>query len=50
MRTVFPTRELRDEAVEKYHAVEAGHQTLGNLAAYVGEAIVTIPRPGRLNR
>jgi uncharacterized protein YndB with AHSA1/START domain len=35
MRTVFPTRELRDEAVEKYHAVEGGQQTLGNLAAYV---------------
>ncbi|UZN03280.1 SRPBCC family protein [Cellulomonas sp. S1-8] len=35
MRTVFPTREARDEAVEKYHAVEGGLQTLGNLAAYV---------------
>lgn len=35
MRTVFPTRELRDEAVEKYHAVEGGRQTLGSLAAYV---------------
>src|SRR6195952_4132740 len=30
MRTVFPTRELRDEAVEKYHALEAGQQTLDN--------------------
>jgi uncharacterized protein YndB with AHSA1/START domain len=37
MRTVFPTKELRDEAVEKYHAVEGGQQTLGNLAAYVVE-------------
>jgi uncharacterized protein YndB with AHSA1/START domain len=37
MRTVFPTRELRDEAVEKYHAVEGGEQTLRNLAAYVAE-------------
>ncbi|MGA4545829.1 SRPBCC family protein [Uniformispora flossi] len=37
MRTLFPTRELRDEAVEKYHAVEAGRQTLDNLAAYVTE-------------
>jgi hypothetical protein len=37
MRTVFPTRELRDEAVEKYHAVEGGRQTLNNLAAYVTE-------------
>ena len=35
MRTVFPTKELRDEAVERYHAVEGGQQTLGNLAAYV---------------
>jgi uncharacterized protein YndB with AHSA1/START domain len=37
MRTVFPTRELRDLAVEKYHAIEAGEQTLDNLAAYVAE-------------
>ncbi len=35
MRTVFPTKEARDVAVEKYHAVEGGQQTLGNLAAYV---------------
>ena len=39
MRTVFPTQELRDEAVEKYHAIEGGRQTLDNLAAYLrGEA------------
>lgn len=37
MRTVFPTKELRDEAVEKYHAIEGGRQTLGNLAAYLTE-------------
>src|ERR1700754_3337247 len=37
MRTVFPTRELRDEAVEKYHAIEGGQQTLSNLAAYITE-------------
>ncbi|NMO57415.1 ATPase [Actinoplanes sp. TBRC 11911] len=37
MRTVFPTKELRDQAVEKYHAIEGGEQTLGNLAAYVAE-------------
>jgi uncharacterized protein YndB with AHSA1/START domain len=37
MRTVFPTRELRDEAAEKYHAIEGGEQTLRNLAAYVAE-------------
>ena len=35
MRTVFPTKGLRDEAVERYHAVEGGEQTLNNLAAYV---------------
>jgi uncharacterized protein YndB with AHSA1/START domain len=35
MHTVFPTRELRDEAAEKFHAIEGGQQTLGNLAAYV---------------
>jgi len=35
MRTVFPTKEVHDEAVEKYHAVEGGRQTLDNLAAYV---------------
>lgn len=35
MRTVFPTRQSRDEAVEKYHAIEGGEQTLGCLAAYV---------------
>jgi hypothetical protein len=30
MRTVFPTREMRDEVVEKYHAIEGGQQTLAN--------------------
>ncbi|GAA2760389.1 SRPBCC family protein [Actinopolymorpha rutila] len=37
MRTVFPTRELREEAVEKYHAIEGGRQTLSNLAVYVAD-------------
>ncbi|MER5704540.1 SRPBCC family protein [Micromonospora sp. NPDC002296] len=37
MRTVFPTRQLRDQAVEEYHAIEGGQQTLSNLAAYVAE-------------
>ena len=41
MRTVFPTRELRDEAVEKYRAIEGGQQTLSNLAAYVTEIVRT---------
>ncbi len=35
MRTVFPTKELRDGAVKKYHAIEGGQQTLSKLAAYV---------------
>ncbi|WP_024874503.1 SRPBCC family protein [Saccharomonospora piscinae] len=35
MRTLFPTRAQRDEAIEKYHAVEAGRQTLDGLASYV---------------
>jgi len=39
MRTVFRTKELRDEAVEKYQAIEGGRQTLGNLAAYVSEIV-----------
>ena len=39
MRTVFPTKELRNEAVEKYHAIEGGRQTLGSLAAYVAEIV-----------
>ena len=39
MRTVFPTKELRDEAIEKYHALEGGEQTLSNLAAYVTEIV-----------
>ena len=37
MRAVFPTEELREEAVEKYHAIEGGEQTLRNLATYVAE-------------
>ena len=39
MRTVFPTRDLRDEAVERYHAIEGGQQTLSKLAAYVTEVV-----------
>jgi uncharacterized protein YndB with AHSA1/START domain len=37
MHTVFPTKELRDKAVDQYHAIEGGEQTLRNLAAYVME-------------
>ena len=37
MRTVFATVQLRDEAVENYHVIEGGQQTLDHLAAYVAE-------------
>ena len=39
LRTVFPTKEQRDEAIEKHHAIEGGRQTLSNLAAYVTEIV-----------
>ncbi len=39
MRTVFPSKEQYDEAVETYHAIEGGQQTLSNLAAYVTEIL-----------
>ena len=39
MRSVFPTKEMRDEAVAKYRAIEGGQQTLSNLAAYVTEIV-----------
>jgi uncharacterized protein YndB with AHSA1/START domain len=37
LRTVFKTKEQRDEIVERYGAIEGGHQTLGRLAVYVAE-------------
>ena len=39
MRTVFPTKGMRDEVVEKYHAIERGQQTLGKLDAYVTDIV-----------
>jgi uncharacterized protein YndB with AHSA1/START domain len=39
MLAVFPTRELRDEAIEKHGAIEGGRQTLANLAAFVAESV-----------
>jgi uncharacterized protein YndB with AHSA1/START domain len=42
MRTVFPTRQLRDQAVERYHAIEGGEQTLSNLAAYLADYVAEI--------
>src|ERR1700712_5070538 len=37
MCTIFPTKELRDQAIEKSGAVQGGQQTLGKLATYVEE-------------
>lgn len=37
LHTVFKTKEQRDEVVERYGAIEGGHQTLGRLAVYVAE-------------
>nr|WP_308161215.1 SRPBCC domain-containing protein [Dietzia psychralcaliphila] len=45
-RTVFPTKELRDRAVEEYHAVEGGEQTLAHLADYVAEIAAGDGDPG----
>src|SRR6185295_3284873 len=39
MRTVFATKELRDEVVEKYRAIEGGQQTFCLMAAEVTERI-----------
>ncbi len=39
MHTVFPTKEQRDQAVEQYHAVEGGRQTLSHLADYVTDQL-----------
>ncbi|MCB0872604.1 MAG: SRPBCC domain-containing protein [Actinobacteria bacterium] len=39
MRTVFPTPDLRDRAVEEHGAVEGGRQTLDNLASHVAAAL-----------
>ena len=48
MRTVFPTTQLRDQAVQEYHAIEGGEQTLSNLAAYVADLAQKSPtREGR---
>jgi uncharacterized protein YndB with AHSA1/START domain len=39
MRSVFITQKQRDHVVEKYGAIEGGHQHLANLEAYVQEII-----------
>ncbi len=38
MRSLFKSKQQRDDVVEKYHAIEGGKQTLGRLAAYVVSA------------
>ncbi|MEO8120497.1 MAG: SRPBCC domain-containing protein [Rhodoferax sp.] len=35
----FPSREARDEVVEKYGAIEGGKQHLAKLEAYLGEML-----------
>ena len=37
MRTVFPTKKRRDEAVGKYHVIEGAQQTLSKLSMYLTE-------------
>jgi uncharacterized protein YndB with AHSA1/START domain len=44
MRTLFPAKELHDQAVENYHAIEGGEQTLRNLAAYLAELTEATPQ------
>jgi uncharacterized protein YndB with AHSA1/START domain len=38
LRSVFRTRERRDEVVERHGAIEGGRQTLARLAAYVARS------------
>jgi uncharacterized protein YndB with AHSA1/START domain len=35
MRSIFPSAAVRDEVIEKYHALEGAKQHLANLEAYV---------------
>ena len=39
LRGIHRGATLQGEAVEKYHAIEGGQQTLGNLAAYLTEIV-----------
>jgi uncharacterized protein YndB with AHSA1/START domain len=39
MRQLYPSRETRDETVDKYGAVEGGRQHLAKLEAYVRESL-----------
>jgi uncharacterized protein YndB with AHSA1/START domain len=38
LRSVFPTKALRDQVVAEFHAVEGAEQTLGRLAGYLERA------------
>jgi len=38
LRQLYPTKELREEMVSKYGAIEGGHQHLAKLEAYLGRA------------
>jgi len=35
MRAVFPTKERRDEVIERYGALEGAKQTLERLVVYI---------------
>ena len=37
MRSLFPSKEARDMVVEKYGAIEGGHQTLARLDEYLSQ-------------
>jgi uncharacterized protein YndB with AHSA1/START domain len=43
MRSVFPTAEARQLVVERYGAIEGGHQTLTRLAALLPPRVATDP-------
>lgn len=40
IRSLFPTKEERDEVVEKYGAIEGGKQHLAKLEAYIAQNFV----------
>jgi uncharacterized protein YndB with AHSA1/START domain len=45
LRSLFKTRQQRDEVVERYHAIEGAEQTLGRLAAYIDQQSKRGDRP-----
>lgn len=46
LRTVFNTKEQRDEAVDRFGAIEGGRQTLAALDAYVQHLAESTPGTG----